>query len=95
MHIYVASSWRNTYYPEVVQALRVADILSSLHNDLLKSDTSTGYVITKVTTAPKSKKIETIRDAAGVVFGSITEGSHTEKIYKSCRLTKRILTDNQ
>ena len=24
MHIYVASSWRNTYYPEVVQALRDA-----------------------------------------------------------------------
>ena len=24
MHIYVASSWRNTYYPEVVQALRNA-----------------------------------------------------------------------
>lgn len=25
MHIYVASSWRNTYYPEVIQALRDAD----------------------------------------------------------------------
>jgi hypothetical protein len=24
MHIYVASSWRNTYYPEVVAALRDA-----------------------------------------------------------------------
>ena len=24
MHIYVASSWRNTYFPEVVQALRSA-----------------------------------------------------------------------
>lgn len=24
MHIYVASSWRNTYYPEVVQALQDA-----------------------------------------------------------------------
>ena len=24
MHIYVASSWRNTYYPEVVRALRNA-----------------------------------------------------------------------
>ena len=24
MHIYVASSWRNTYYPEVVTALREA-----------------------------------------------------------------------
>lgn len=24
MHIYVASSWRNTYYPEVVSALRAA-----------------------------------------------------------------------
>jgi hypothetical protein len=24
MHIYVASSWRNTYYPEVVTALRAA-----------------------------------------------------------------------
>lgn len=36
-----------------------ADVLLSLHNDLLKSDTSTGYVITKVTTAPK--KIETIQ----------------------------------
>ena len=24
MHIYIASSWRNTYYPEVVQALRDA-----------------------------------------------------------------------
>lgn len=36
-----------------------ADVLLSLHNDLLKSDTSTGYVITKVTTAPK--KTETIQ----------------------------------
>ena len=25
MHIYVASSWRNTYFPEVVQALRDAE----------------------------------------------------------------------
>lgn len=24
MHLYIASSWRNTYYPEVVQALRDA-----------------------------------------------------------------------
>ncbi len=24
MHLYVASSWRNTYYPEVVAALREA-----------------------------------------------------------------------
>lgn len=54
---------------EIKQAIvNGADVLLSLHNDLLKSDTSTGYVITKVTTAPKSKKIETIRDAAGVVF---------------------------
>lgn len=36
-----------------------ADVLLSLHNDLLKSDTSTGYVITKVTTVPK--KAETIQ----------------------------------
>ena len=52
---------------EIKQAIADgADILSSLHYDLLKSDTSTGYVITKVTTAPK--KIETIRDADGVRF---------------------------
>ena len=43
-----------------------AEVLSSLHNDLLKSETSTGYVITKVTTAPK--KIETITDTDGVRF---------------------------
>ena len=24
MHLYIASSWRNTYYPEVVQALQAA-----------------------------------------------------------------------
>lgn len=24
MHLYIASSWRNTYYPEVVTALRAA-----------------------------------------------------------------------
>ena len=54
---------------EIKQAIADgADVLLSLHNDVLKSDTSTGYVITKVTTASKSKKIETIRDAAGVVF---------------------------
>ena len=54
---------------EIKQAIADgADVLLSLHNDLLKSDTSTGYVITKVTTAPKSKKIETIRDADGVRF---------------------------
>ena len=54
---------------EIKQAIaNGADVLLSLHNDLLKSDTSTGYVITKVTTAPKSSKIETIQDAAGVVF---------------------------
>lgn len=65
---------------EIKQAIaNGADVLLSLHNDLLKSDTSTGYVITKVTTAPKSKKIETIRDAAGVVFGSITEGKPYRK----------------
>ncbi len=48
-----------------------AEILSSLHYDLLKSDTSTGYVITKVTAVPKkkkNKKVETIQDADGVVF---------------------------
>ena len=45
---------------EIEQAIaNGADVLLSLHNDLLKSDTSTGYVITKVTTAPK--KTETIQ----------------------------------
>ena len=45
---------------EIKQAIaNGADVLLSLHNDLLKSDTSTGYVITKVTTAPK--KAETIQ----------------------------------
>ena len=45
---------------EIKQAIADgADVLLSLHNDLLKSDTSTGYVITKVTTAPK--KAETIQ----------------------------------
>ena len=44
---------------EIKQAIADgAEVLLSLHNDLLKSDTSTGYVITKVTTAPK--KAETI-----------------------------------
>lgn len=45
---------------EIKQAIaNGADVLLSLHNDLLKSDTSTGYVITKVTTSPK--KTETIQ----------------------------------
>ena len=45
---------------EIKQAIaNGADVLLSLHNDLLKSDTSTGYVFTKVTTAPK--KAETIQ----------------------------------
>lgn len=41
MHVYLAFSWRNTYYPEVLQAIaNGADVLLSLHNDLLKSETS-------------------------------------------------------
>ena len=31
--------------------------------------------------------------ASEVVFGSVAEGSHTEKLYKSCILPKRILTN--
>ena len=45
---------------EIKQAIaNGADVLLSLHSDLLKSDTSTGYVITKVNAAPK--KTETIQ----------------------------------
>ena len=41
---------------EVRQAiLDGAEILIPMHNDLLRSDTATGYLIMKVTAAPKKK----------------------------------------
>ncbi len=35
-----------------------AEMFISMHNDLLRSDTATGYYITKVTAAPKEKKTQ-------------------------------------